>query len=681
MRRSLISALLVLLAAFLVVGLTLSKATRERADFTFINGTEPKTLDPHSMTGEPEHRIADGIFEGLTRLEARNLRPAPGVAESWDVTPDGKTYTFHLRRDARWSDGRPLLAEDFTYAWRRLQAPETAAEYAYIMHMVRYAEAVNTHQAQAEQLEGPILKALDELAAQHTANVPAAALREFSRKQNLDAVLKGTPNPALRAFLLRKPGELPTSELPQLRSELAREGARRRELHREAKQHFGVDGGVFAKDPHTLVVELVAPTPYFLELCSFYPSFPLPRRTIEAKGQSRNWFVPGKLVSNGPFNLASWRVGDRIRLERSETYWGRKEVRLQSVDILPVENATTSLNLYLTGDVDWLPSNSFPQDLGPDLKKRPDFYKNPALIVYYYRINCTRKPFTDARVRKSLNLAIDRLQITRDVMGMGQLPADHFVPPGIHGYQPPASGLRYDVAEARKLLSEAGFPDGRGFPKFGILYNTLESHKKIAEVIADQLRRNLNLDVSAYNQEWQSYLQSTRSLDYDVARAAWVGDYEDPNTFLDLWITNGGNNQTGWGNLVYDRLMEAASNVEAFLNSPQFLLDHAKHPGELRRLADATRGSEEAAVRLQSLGALRMRLLAEAEAILIGDEQPIIPLYFYTINGMVKPRVKGFYTQLEGDADAPPRPNLRDFHPVRDIYVDDNNAAAVGATP
>ncbi|HEY6077774.1 MAG TPA: peptide ABC transporter substrate-binding protein, partial [Polyangiaceae bacterium] len=647
MRRSLISALLVLLAAILIVGLTLSKSTSGRADFTFINGSEPKTLDPQLMTGEPEGRVAESLFEGLTRLEARTLQPVPGVAESWDISPDGKTYTFHLRQDARWSDGRPVTAQDFTYAWRRLQAPATAAEYAYIMHVVRYAEALNTHEGQAEQLEGPVLKAVDGLIAKHAATVPAAALKELAQKQSLDGVLKGTPNPALRAFLLRKPGDLATAELAKLRAELVSEGARRRSLYREANQHYGIDGGVFAKDARTLVVELVAPTPYFLELTAFYPSYPAPRWAIEAKDSSHDWFLPGKIVSNGAFNLAVWRVGDRIRLERSQTYWGRADVALATADLLPIENLTTGLNLYLTGEVDWLPSNYYPQDLGPYLRQRPDFYSGPALITYYYRINCTRKPFDDVRVRKALNLAIDRAALTRDVTGMGQIPGYYFVPPGIRGYERPETSIRYDVAEARRLLAEAGFADGRGFPKFGVLYNTTESHKKIAEFIADQLHRNLNLSVSAYNQEWQSYQQSYRSLDYDLSRAGWVGDYEDPNTFLDIWITNGGNNATGWGNLVYDRLLEAAGNVEQFLSSPEFLLEHAKQPAALKETAEQIRASSQAEQRLAGMTKLRLQLLSEAEAILVHDEFPLIPLYFYLINGMVKPNVKGFYAKLE----------------------------------
>jgi oligopeptide transport system substrate-binding protein len=667
MRRTLISALLVLAAAVLVVGLTLSRSTRGPADFRFVNGTEPKTLDPTLMTGEPEGRIAQELFEGLTRLHARSLEPVPGVAESWDVSPDGKTYTFHLRPSAKWSDGRPVTADDFVYAWRRMQDPAVGAEYAYIMHMVRYAEALNTYEDQAKALGGPVLKALDELIARHPGGIPKQAVHELDAKQGLHGLLKGTPSPVLRAFLSRADSELSLESAKELRRELSEEAARRGALHAEATRRFGVDGGVFAKGPHTLVVELIAPTPYFLELTSFYTFYPLPRWAVERA--PRKWFLPATIVGNGPFRLISWQVGSRLRLERSPTYWGKDAVKLSSVEALSTENLTTALNLYLTGEVEWLPRQTWPQELGPDLKRHPDFYAGPAFAVYYYRINCTRKPLSDVRVRKALNFAIDREQITRDVLGMGQLPARLFVPPDLAGYEPPKSQLGYDVARARKLLAEAGFPDGKGFPKLGILYNTMEAHKKIAEVVADQLRRNLNINVTAYNQEWQSYQESTRAGDYDLARAAWVGDYQDPNTFLDLWLTNGGNNQTGWGSPVYDQLLEAAANVEKFLEAPESLLAQVKERARLEALVAAAREPKEPAAHLEAMAKVRAQLLAEAESILVNDELPIIPVYHYVNGSMIKPNVKGFYPTLVG-SDGKPRANLKDLHPLRELWVE-----------
>jgi oligopeptide transport system substrate-binding protein len=336
-----------------------------------------------------------------------------------------------------------------------------------------------------------------------------------------------------------------------------------------------------------------------------------------------------------------------------------------------MENATTALNLYLSGEVDWLPSNTYPTDLAAYLRTRPDYYMGPALIVYYYRINTTRKPFDDLRVRKALNLAVDRVQITKEVLALGQSPAYDFVPPGLPDYRPPERGLRFDVAEAKRLLAEAGFPEGRGFPAFGILYNTLESHKKIAEVVADQLRRNLGIQASAYNQEWQSYQVSYRSLDYDLARAAWVGDYEDPNTFLDLWLTNGGNNSTGWGDSTYDRLLQAAGDVESFLLAPDALLAQLRDAAGARALMAEVKGAPDTTQRLHKAALLRLSLLREAESLLLDRGLPMIPLYFYVISGFKKPKVKGFYSRLD-TADGQTRSNPRDVHPLREIRIDDH---------
>ena len=290
--------------------------------------------------------------------------------------------------------------------------------------------------------------------------------------------------------------------------------------------------------------------------------------------------MPEHIVSNGPCRLKRWLVNDRIRLERSDTYWGKTEVRLRAVDALAIESDTTALNLYLTHDVDWLPS-SYPLDLVDELRQRPDFYANPGMMVYFYRFNTTKTPFDDRRVREALYLAVDRKVFVEQVLGLGQIPATTFVPPGMVGYEPPESRIGLDLERARKLLADAGYPDGKGFPEVGILYNTNQGHKKIAEVVADQLQTNLGIRVNAYNQEWQSFLDTVRTGSYGIARAGWVGDYADPNTFLDMWVTNGGNNQTGFSSPAYDRLIAAAADVGAFSNDPDELLGVAKRPGRI----------------------------------------------------------------------------------------------------
>lgn len=670
MLRSVIAALALLLTGLLLVGLTFSASARKRADFTFVNNAEPKTLDPTTMTGEPEGRLAMALFEGLMRLDAKSLEPVPGAAESYDVSDDGRRYEFHIRKDARWSDGHAVTAQDFAYSWRRLQDPKQGSEYAYILHMVEGAEAFNTYAAQAKALSGEVQANLRALSAAHPNRVPARAFRDFIEQNQLSSRLRGTPDTWLAQRLADTHADVDAVDVARFEAAIAKEAERRRREAEAAAQHFGVDRGVFATDDKTLIVELRAPTPYFLELTAFHASYPVPRWVADAPGNQNDWFLPKKIVSNGAFRMGEWQVGDHIRLLKSETYWGRNAVRLGTVDALPVENQTASLNLYLSNAVDWLPSNSYPIDLSEYLKTRPDFYRAPALIFYFYRINCDKKPFNDIRVRRALNLAVDRKQLTEQVLGRGEIPAGSLVPPQLRGYRPPEHPLTRDVETARRLLAEAGFPGGRGFPKFGILYNTQEAHKKIAEVLADQLRRTLGLDVSAYNQEWQAYQTAVHSRDYEVARAGWVGDYEDPNTFLDLWVTNGGNNQTGWSDPLYDRLLGAAAQVDTFIAAPEELLAALPHPEAIQRALAEQKSATDSRARLQRATEVRMELLRAAEARLLSDGLPIIPLYFYTISGMVRPHVKGFYTRLSS-SDGGERLNSRDIHPLRDVYIDE----------
>ncbi len=426
---------------------------------------------------------------------------------------------------------------------------------------------------------------------------------------------------------------------------------------------------MFADDDHTLVVELKALTPYFLEITAFYPTYPVPPQVVGVKDNELDWFMPAKIVSNGPFRMTDWRVNEKIRVVKNETYWARDEIRLDVVDVLPTKNAATALNLYLTGRADWM-SSKYPPDLITDLRKRPDFYANEGFVVYYYRFNCTRPPFDDPKVRQAICLAIDREELVEHVTKKGERPAAHYVPPGIETYEPPPSPISFDPERARALLAEAGYPGGEGLEKMGVLHNTDEGHKKIAENLAEQLRRNLNLSIKAYNQEWQAYQQTVRDLKYDMARAGWIGDYIDPMTYLDMWVTNGGNNQTGWSSPLYDRLVLFGSDVELFIAKPEAWLAQLKEPDRARAfLAEIEAAGDDLAVRADAAARLRMHLLREAEAILVQDEFPVLPIYFYVVSGLVKPYVGGFYSMLEFP-DGRRAPNLQDIHPVRGMWIE-----------
>ena len=700
MARNLLGILAVFAAALALVAITFSSSAQERAEFTYVSGSEPKSLDPQIMTGQLEGRIADTLFEGLVRRDPRSLRPVPGVArEMPEISEDLKRYVFRLRPEARWSDGAPVTAHDFAWSWRRLQRPDLGAEYAYIHHMIRWAGIYNTYGINAEAIRESILPNLARLRSRageavgvkeeewqtlleaagpaDGGGISADVWRLFLTTVHAFEALKNVDDPVLVGALTHGEGPVAPDVLDTITTALEAEAARRQALFERADAHYGVDEGVWAKDEHTLVVELVAPCPYFLDVLAFYSSHPVPRQVVGVQDEDGNyvneqdWFLPDKIVGNGPYRLDTWRVNDRIRLVRSPTYWNADSIELESIDALSIENQTTALNLYLTGAADWIPGN-YPTDLVDQLKGRSDFYSTRGLGVYYYRFNTTRPPFDDPRVRLAFSMAIDRQVIVDDVMRLGQIPAFHLVPPdlGNYGYERPESRISFDPEAARALLAEAGFPGGKGFPPdVGILYNTSEGHKKVAEVVADQLRRNLGVQVTAYNQEWQAYQATTQNMDYWLARAGWIGDYVDPNTFMDMWVTNGGNNQTGWGDPLYDRLVRSAANIDLLVEESESLFQHLKEPERARELLAAYRGASSDAERARAGATLRMHCFREGEAILFQDAFPIMPVYFYVWSGLVRSHIGGFYSELdlgEGVKSA----NLQDIHPLRGLKVE-----------
>jgi oligopeptide transport system substrate-binding protein len=608
------------------------------------------------------------LFEGLARYDEQSMEPVPGSAESWTVSEDGRRYAFTIREDAQWSDGTPVTAHDFSYSWRRLQNAATGGEYAYLFHMVKHAAEFNLYAGQAERLKGEVAEAYRNFVAANSAGANAERWGDFVREHALADLVSGTSNRVLSGAL--EPGTaLASAEaLAAVGAALAKESQRRSEVFEWADAHFGVDAGIYAIDDKHLVVELVAPTPYFLSLAAFYPALPVPRWVVEAPGNSRDWFLPEKIVTNGAFHLESWRVNDRIRMVKSPTYWGRDEVRLNRIDALPIEHEATALNLYLTGEVEWL-KGLYPLDLSEALSTRDDFYAYPGLAVYFFKINTTRPPLDDARVRRAINMSIDRELIAQEVLQLGQLPAKHYVPPGMPGYESPENLLPFDPEAARRLLADAGFPNGEGMREIGILYNTNESHKKVAEVVADHLRRNLGIEARAYNQEWQSFLTTVKNRDYDISRYGWIGDYEDPNTFLDMWLTGGGNNNTGFADPVFDRWIAAAADVAGYIARTDLMAEPWKEPARVSERLAAVERASSPGERRRALGHLRMQILREAEAILIGDALPIIPVYFYVNSGLLAPEVRGFYMETEKDGVS--GVNLRDLHPFRGVWIDE----------
>lgn len=369
--------------------------------------------------------------------------------------------------------------------------------------------------------------------------------------------------------------------------------------------------GVSAIDDLTLQLTLKGPAPYLPSMLKHYSWFPVPRHVIERFGKMTDrdtkWTRAGNLVGNGPFKLKEWRFTHSITVERNPFYWDAATVKLNQIVFLPIQNEGTEDRAFNAGQIHC--TNVCPLDKVPVYRttRTAEYHEDPLLSVYFYRCNTTKPPFNDKRVRKALALAIDRESLIKNVLRAGQKPALGFTPPGCgEGYTTP-SVLKFDPAEARRLLAEAGFPDGKGFPKFDILINTMEAHRTIAEAIMAMWKQHLNIPVTVLNQDWSVYLKSTRDLDYTVCRAGWVGDYLDPFTFLSIWQKGDGNNNTGWSHPRYDELMQKSS--------------------------------------LEGDPTKRMAMLHEAEELLL-DELPILPIYWYVHFYMLHPSVKNWRPSL-----------------------------------
>lgn len=495
-------------------------------------GPDLADLDPHLATQAGDYNVLSALFEGLVAEDPVDLRPVPGVAERWDTSSDGLTYTFYLRANARWSNGDPVTAQDFIASWRRMLSPALGADYANLLYVIQGAQAFHKGLAPFEQV------------------------------------------------------------------------------------------GLAAPDARTLRVTLEHPASYFLSLLNHTAWFPVHVASIEKLGpataRSTAWARPGRLVGNGPFNLAAWRTGQEIVVEKSTTYWDSAAVRLvrihfHAIDSLDVEErAFRARQLHVTEALPPGKVDTYRRD-APELLRI-----DPLLGTYFYRLNTARPFLNDVRIRRALAFGIDRTAIVEKILRGGQQPALAFTPPDTAGYTSTAS-TPTDFEAARRLLAEAGYPGGKGLPAFELLFNSSESHRLIAEAVQEMWRRELGVDVRLSNQELKSTLEARRAGDYQILRSVWTGDFADPVSFLDIWRSDSGNNYTGWRNPDYDALLFAAA-----------------------RERDTT---------------ARHALLQKAEALLL-EAAPLIPVYHYTHVFLIRPSVRGWH------------PTLLDHHPYKHVWLE-----------
>ncbi len=487
------------------------------------NGTDPADVDPQTINGEPESKLMMALFEGLVTLDPADpdcSRVVPAVAERWDVSPDGRVYTFHLRADARWSDGATVTADDFRQSYRRILSPKLGSPYADALYVVAGAE----------------------------------------------------------------------------------------DYHKGKATDFATVG-FRAPDPRTLEITLRERTPFFLLMLEHHAWLPVPVATIQKFGpldrKAVPWTRPENIVGNGPFRMRDWKPQQEMVMVPNPQYWDAKAVRLKEIHFLTIDSLDVEERLFRAGEL----HETFELPLSKlDAYRRdhPELLAiTPYLGCYFYRLNVTRPPLTDVRVRRALAMALDRESIVKNITRAGQQPAYSYVPPT--GAYQPAAKVTADIEGAKRLLAEAGFPDGRGLPKIPVLFNTLESHRAIAESVQAMWKKNLGVDVELVNQEFKVYINSEHQLDYTVSRAGWIGDYNDPYTFLGIMQTGNGNNDTGWSNAEYDRL-----------------------------LAESFQTADPAA---------RTAILQRAEAVLLGDV-PLVPLFFYTRFKLQQPSVKNKRSNL-----------------------------------
>jgi oligopeptide transport system substrate-binding protein len=595
------------------------------------NTAEPRALDLQLVTGVPENKIISSLFEGLIGDHpSDDQKMVPGVATKWEHNDDMTEWVFHLRPEAKWSDGTPLNVDDFLFSYHRMLNPGLAAPYAPMLHSILNAEPYNRDE------RGYILCGLDD-------TFPTAweILRKtnFSGAKGVDASdLSGKKIEDLtrdqKIRLLASKG-LDRLDQAQLEAILADPGifewpdavpAETRTLvvqrlldHVKAGEPDLFDRakiGLQALDAHTLKVTLREPVPYLTSMVRHSTWFPVPRHVILRFGKMTDrftdWSMKGNLVGNGPFRLVEWRFNHYIEVRRNPYYWDAANVGLNGIRFLPIENSYTEARSFLAGQLHT--TYGLPAELLTKVRaSHPQYLRaEPYVGTIFLRLNVTRKGLTDPRVRKALSLAINRDEYCKYIYE-GYSPAES-ITPKLGEYRGP-SVLGYDMERAKALLAEAGFPNGEGLPTFSIL--TSRPHP--AADALQQTFRKLGIRVTIEQKDWGSYIVAQQNLEFDMALAGWIGDYLDPTTFLDMWTKGNGNNNTGWDSPEFEGLLRQA----------------AQEPDTAGRYAT----------------------LAKAEGVLM-DDMPILPIAWYSRLYLHRPEVKGWY------------PLVLDNHPWKDITLE-----------
>ncbi len=598
------------------------------------NSGEPKGLDPHIVSGVLESNVIRSLFEGLVEAHpSKDGVALPGVATKWypvnEEQPD--EWVFELRKDARWSDGKPLTAQDFLFSFRRLLTPALASDYSFMLYYIRDAEPY--HKSQRSYLLSrndanfskewwDSLKEIDfgpnEKAAEGSFNFIGLDKLSASQLENL----------------LHKPDlfQWPESVSLEIRRKLIKknldfEKSNREKLGKDQLKDLWplIDFGASAPDDHTLRVELNSPIPFLPEITKHYTWYPVPRHIVLKHGKIgdrfTDWTKPDNLVCNGAFVLKSWKFNDHIEVTRNPLYWDKENVGINGVRFLPITNLYTEDRMYYDGQMH-VTYTIAPELIEHSRENYPEHVRSELYLgTYFIRTNVSNKPFTDPRVRLAFSLSLNQKSLIDNVLKGGQKPAAGLVPP--FGDYPASDVVAFDPELARKLLAEAGYPGGKGLPDMEFLTTDKESSKMTAEALQAMWKEHLGATIKIKQMEWTSYITAMFDKDYDLAAGGWIGDYMDPLTFLDMWMKDGGNNRTGWHNEEFEDIL-----------------------GKAAQTGDPSK---------------RYALLAQAEALFL-RERPILPVYWYTRNYLLHPDVKGW------------SPLLLDNHPYKFLRLEPESA-------
>ena len=490
------------------------------ADFVFVSTEEHNNRDPQRMTYLHDIRLTHALLETLVILDFDDMNTYPGVAESWNISEDGKTYTFHLRKNAKWSNGDPVTAHDFIYSWRRAMLPDTAAGYGHFMFFIKGAQDFFTWRA----------KQLDDYIA------------EFANGGGSEEIA--------------------------------------RERWALAEEKFKEIVGLSAPDDYTLVLELNRRTEYFLDMLAFATYMPVHAKSVEAAvvynvdtgsrlDDPTYWNDPDRFITNGPYVLKDRKYRRYNYLVANEHYWDRASMKNSSVLEAIISNEQSQLLAYDSKQLDYLPNLTPAVAFDLIQEDRDDVHVIPMAGTYFYNFNClptlndgTPNPLADWRVRRALALSIDREKIVKYVTRLGEPPAYSYVPPtAMNFYDSPVEhGAKFDPEAARALLAEAGYDDGSKIKGLSILYNTNGGHEDTAQAIKSMWEEHLGVVVTLDGVESKISSDRGRSQDYTIRRAGWYGDYADPTTWLDIRRSDDENNTTKWQNEKYDRLLDQAGN-------------------------------------------------------------------------------------------------------------------------